>query len=89
MRKNGKLVLMVLLAGLALLICLQAAAQSEQPSSIYSPTTVYVLPQDSFSVDRDGPNGIRIDGIRQTRLKNLIKFRQDFRLKALSSAKGL
>jgi len=89
MKKHGKLVLMIVLGVFALLFCLQAAAQSENPSTIYKPTTIYDIPEDSISADPTHPNGMHIDGRRESNLKNLIKFREDFRNKVLSSAKGL
>jgi len=89
MRKNGKWILLIVLGVFALLFCLQAAAQSDKPSTLYKSTTIYDVPQDSISADPTAPNGIRVDGLREARLKNLIRFRQDFRVKVLSSAKSL
>jgi ABC-type oligopeptide transport system substrate-binding subunit len=89
MRKNGKWVLLIVLGVFALLFCLQAAAQSENASTLYKSTTVYDIPEDSISVDPNAPNGTRVDCISKAQFKNLIQIRENFRAKVLSSAKSL
>ena len=89
---KGKWIAVLVLGALALFLCAQAAAQQDDdapPSALYPKVQIYDIEQDIINVSPNTPTMTRIQAIRDIRIGNLIRIRENFKTRILASVKSL
>lgn len=87
---------MIVIPAALLLLCLAGIAMAEDTppaggggDTIYKKKTVYDFEDDTITGDLTKPDGEYIDARRKVKHQNLIKIREDFKEKVLSSISKL
>lgn len=90
---KGKWIAVLVLGALALFLCAQAAAQQDDgdqpPSALYPKVQVIDIERDIINAAPETPTMTRIQSIRDKKLRNLIRLRENFKTRILASVKVL
>ena len=90
MNKPGRWKRILICVGLGVLFSLPLMAQSELPSSHYPKVTIYNYPEDVIDADLQTPDARPYHVLnRDRRLRNLVRYQEDFRDKILRSVNNL
>lgn len=89
---KGKWIAVLVLGALALFLCAQAAAQQDDdppPSALYPRVQVVDIEGDVINAAPETPAMTRIQSLRDKRIGNLIRLRENFKNRILASVKSL